>query len=75
DLQFVLGGPGSGTSVSAAELTDAQIEEIARRVADKLAAGVLGDRLREEVRRVASETSERLVREEIERIRTQADRE
>jgi hypothetical protein len=77
DLRFVLSGSRPGTAASDAlpELTDAQIEEIAKRVADKLAAGILGDRLREEVRRVVSETSERLVREEIARIRAEAEHE
>lgn len=77
DLRFVLSGPRGTAAASEAspELTDAQIEEIAKRVADKLAAGILGDRLREEVRRVVSETSERLVREEIARIRAEAEHE
>ena len=78
DLRFVLSGSRPGTAAASdalPELTDAQIEEIAKRVADKLAAGILGDRLREEVRRVVSETSERLVREEIARIRAEAEHE
>ena len=55
------------------EISEAQIEAIAERVAEKLAAGVVGDRLRETVARIVSETSERLVREEIARIRAEAD--
>ena len=75
DLSFVVaprkGETGAG-AVPAAEITDAQIEMIAQRVVDKLAAGVIGERLRETVARIVSETSERLVREEIARIRSKA---
>jgi hypothetical protein len=63
------------TSTVPVEISEAQVEAIAQRVADKLSAGVLGDRLRETVARIVSETSERLVREEIARIRAEADRE
>ena len=62
------------TSTVPVEISEAQVEAIAQRVADKLSAGVLGDRLRETVARIVSETSERLVREEIARIRAEADR-
>jgi hypothetical protein len=62
------------TSTGPVEISESQIEAIAQRVADKLSAGVLGDRLRETVARIVSETSERLVREEIARIRAEADR-
>jgi hypothetical protein len=76
DLNFVItsrkGDPAPAGATAAAELTDAQIETIAQRVADKLAAGVVGDRLRETVARIVSETSEQLVREEIARIRAEA---
>jgi hypothetical protein len=78
DLSFAISSRASGSPAASsgpAEITDAQIEAIAQRVADKLAAGVLGDRLRETVVRIVSETSERLVREEIARIRAEADAE
>lgn len=60
------------------EITDDMLDQIATRVADRLSTGPFGDRLREAmtetmretVRAVVSETSERLVREEIERIRS-----
>jgi hypothetical protein len=69
----------SGAAVPAAstgpvEITEAQLEAIAQRVADTLSAGMLGDRLRATVARIVSETSERLVREEIARIRAEAGR-
>jgi hypothetical protein len=56
-------------------LTDAQVEAIAERVAERLAAGLLGDRIRESLLRMVSDTSERLVREEIVRVRAEAERE
>jgi hypothetical protein len=68
-------GTVAATSTGPVEIGAAQIEAIAQRVADKLSAGVLGDRLRETVARIVSETSERLVRDEIARIRAEADRE
>jgi hypothetical protein len=74
DLRQVLAAPGGKAAASAGELTDAQMEAIAQRVADKLASGVVGDRLRETVARIVSETSERLVRDEIARIRYEAER-
>ncbi len=76
DLSFAISSRGSGAPAAPngpVEITDAQIEAIAERVAEKLAAGVVGDRLRESVARIVSETSERLVREEIARIRAEAD--
>lgn len=78
DVQFFLGQRSpepEPTAPMPAELTDAQLESIAQRVADKLAAGVVGDRLRDAVSRIVSETSERLIREEIARIRAETDRE
>jgi hypothetical protein len=77
DVSFAIssgGSPGaSGTEAAGrVELTDDQIEAIAARVAEKLTAGVLGDQLRQSVTRIVSETSERLVREEIARIRAGA---
>ncbi|MEY4093059.1 MAG: hypothetical protein RLZZ53_258, partial [Acidobacteriota bacterium] len=60
------------------EITDAMLDQIAARVADRLSASGFGDQLREAmastmrdtVRSVVSETSERLVRDEIERIKS-----
>lgn len=77
DVQFDLRQPAPepGAIPAPIELTEAQLERIAQRVADKLAAGVIGDRLREAVSRIVSETSERLIREEIARIRAEGDRE
>jgi hypothetical protein len=77
DLSFAVSSRGSRALAAPngpVEITDAQIEAIAERVAEKLTAGVIGDRLRETVARIVSETSERLVREEIARIRAEADR-
>ncbi|MBA3271381.1 MAG: hypothetical protein H0T71_12810 [Acidobacteria bacterium] len=47
------------------ELSDEVIDRIAARVADRLTRGLLGQNLT----RTVSEVSERLIREEIERIR------
>jgi len=66
--------------VAAPEITEAMIDQIAARVAERLAAGSFGDRLtdvmatsvRDTVRTVVSETSERLVRDEIERIKSKS---
>jgi CheY-like chemotaxis protein len=66
----------------APELTEAIIDQIASRVASHLTAGAFGDQLkdamaaamnatvRDTVRTVVSETSERLVRDEIDRIKS-----
>ena len=59
------------------EITPAMLDDIAARVADRLSATAFGDRLRDSmasavrdtVRAVVSETSERLVRDEIDRIK------
>src|SRR4249920_3612474 len=59
----VLAAPGVKVPTVSGELSDAQIDAIAQRVADKLAAGVVADRLHETVARIVSETSERLVRD------------
>lgn len=64
------------------EITDAMLDQIADRVAERLNAGSLGDQLRdamtatirETVRAAVSETSERLVRDEIARLKAQAER-
>jgi hypothetical protein len=74
DVRQVMDASVAKPPATAGGLTDAQIEAIAQRVADKLAAGVVGDRLHDAVVRIVSETSERLVREEIARIRYEADR-
>ena len=59
-------------------ITDEMLDQIAARVADRLTAGLLGEQLksvmtdtvRDTVRSVVSETSERLVRDEIDRIKS-----
>ena len=68
---------------AAPEITDDMLDQIAERVAVRLNAGSLGEHLRAEitatiretVHAVVSETSERLVRDEIARIKAQAERE
>jgi hypothetical protein len=52
-------------------LSDADIERLSARVAERFAAGPL----RDEVRRIVAEVSERMVREEIARIRHVAESE
>ncbi len=66
----------------APEITGAMLDQIAERVADRLNAGAFGPHLREAmtatvrdtVRSVVSETSERLVRDEIARVKARAER-
>ena len=66
----------------APEITDAMLDTIAQRVADRLNSGTFGADLRdamtttvrETVRSVVSETSERLVRDEIARVKARAER-
>lgn len=66
--------------VVAPEITDEMLDQIASRVADRLNAGVFGEQLksamaasvRDTVREVVSETSERLVRDEIDRIKSKS---
>jgi CheY-like chemotaxis protein len=70
--------------VVAPEVTDDMLDQIAARVADRLSASAFGDWLkdamastmretvRETVRTVVAETSERLVRDEIERIKSKS---
>jgi hypothetical protein len=60
----------AAASPSALELTDEAIERIADRVVQKLTHGMLGFT----VNKVVSDVSERLVKEEIQRIRTAAER-
>ena len=68
---------------AAPEITDMMLDHIAARVAEKINTGLIGDQLRdammatirETVRAVVSETSERLVRDEIARLKAQAERE
>ncbi len=74
DVRSVMAPPAPPPPAPPGELTETQVEAIAQRVADKLVAGIIGDRLREAVTRIVSETSERLVREEIARIRYEAER-
>jgi CheY-like chemotaxis protein len=73
---------GPEIKVVAPEITDEMLDQIAARVADRLSASAFGDQLKESmsatmretvrdtVRSVVSETSERLVREEIDRIKS-----
>ncbi len=69
--------------VPAPEITPAMLDQIASQVADRLAAGLFGEQLRaamtttmrDTIRGLVSETSERLVREEIARVKAQAERE
>jgi hypothetical protein len=64
----------------APEITDEMLDKIAARVAERLNTGLLGEQLRnaltatvgDTVREIVSETSERLVRDEIERIKSKA---
>lgn len=68
------------------EITDAMLDQIAERVVERLNAGLFADHLREAmtttvhdtvrdtVRTVVSETSERLLRDEIARVKAQAER-
>jgi CheY-like chemotaxis protein len=77
-------GPVAPVVVQAAapEITDAMLDQIAERVAERLNAGLFGDQLREAmtaavrdtVHAVVSETSERLVRDEIARLKGEAER-
>ncbi len=68
--------------VVAPEITGAMLDQIAERVADRLNAGAFGQHLREAmtatvrdtVRSVVSEISERLVRDEIARVKARAER-
>jgi hypothetical protein len=55
----------SGGLASRATLSDADVERIAARVAEQIVRGPMAD----VVTRIVSEVSERLVREEIERVR------
>jgi CheY-like chemotaxis protein len=70
------------TQAAAPEITDAMLDQIAQRVADRLSSGTFGAELREamsaalrdSVRTVVAETAERLVREEIARVKARIDR-
>jgi hypothetical protein len=67
---------------TAPEITDDMLDQIAARVVERLNAGSFADHLRDAmtttvrdtVRSVVSETSERLVRDEIARVKAQAER-
>jgi CheY-like chemotaxis protein len=65
-----LGGMGGngGNASAAPVVTDAMVDDVARRVIEKLALGS-SDQMSAVVRQIVSDVSERLVREEIERIR------
>ena len=62
----------------ALQITDEMLDQIASRVAERLSAGLFGDQLktvvtdtvRDTVRTIVSDTSERLVRDEIDRIKS-----
>jgi len=54
-------------------VTDAMIDDVARRVVQKLALGS-SDQMQAMVREIVSSVAERLVREEIDRIRRNAPR-
>lgn len=64
------------------EITDGMLDQIAERVANRLSAGSFAEQLREvmtatvreTVREVVSDTSERIVRDEIARLKAQAER-
>lgn len=64
--------------VPAPQITDAMLDQIAARVAERLSAGLFNEQLkdaltgsvRDTVRSIVSETSERLVRDEIDRIKS-----
>jgi hypothetical protein len=68
--------------VAAPEITAAMLDQIASRVADRLNSGTfaadlreaMSTTLRDTVRSVVSETSERLVRDEIARVKARAER-
>jgi len=67
---------------AAPEITDAMLDQIAQRVVDRLSSGTFGvelreamaETLRDSVRTVVSETAERLVREEIARVKARIER-
>lgn len=70
--------PAPEVKLVAPEITDEMLDQIAARVAERLSASAFGNQLRDAmaatmkdtVRSVVSETSERLVRDEIERIKS-----
>ena len=72
--------PAPVVQAAAPEITDAMLDQIAQRVADRLNSGAFGAQLRDamtatvrdSVRSVVSDTSERLVRDEIERIKSRS---
>jgi len=66
--------PAAASEPVTPRLSDAQMEDLANRVAVQLATRVIDDRLREVVLTTVTEVSERLVREEIARIRADAER-
>jgi hypothetical protein len=57
-----------GTNGSAPVVTDAMVDDVAKRVIERLALGS-SDRMNGIVKQIVSDVAERLVREEIDRIR------
>lgn len=84
NFQLIHDEPSAPVVVQAAapEITDTMLDQIADRVADRLSGSLFGDHLRaamastvrDTVRSVVSETSEKLVRDEIARVKAQAER-
>jgi DNA-binding response OmpR family regulator len=70
----VMSAPAAEVRVVAPEITEQMLDQIASRVADRLSESAFGDQLKNAmsatVREVVSETSERLVRDEIDRIKS-----
>jgi len=60
----------AGNGASSVTVTDTMIDDVARRVVQKLALGT-SDQLQAMVKEIVSSVAERLVREEIDRIRRQ----
>ena len=70
------GEPGAtpirlGANGSAPVITDAMVDDVARRVIQRLALGS-SDQMNDVVKQIVSDVAERLVREEIDRIRSKA---
>ena len=63
----------AGNGSSPAVVTDAMIDDVAKRVIEKLALGS-SDQMQGIVKQIVSDVAERLVREEIDRIRRNAPR-
>jgi hypothetical protein len=63
----------AGNGSSPAVVTDAMVDDVAKRVIQKLALGS-SDQMQSIVKQIVSDVAERLVREEIDRIRRNAPR-